>query len=218
MTYNIIATGSSGNAVLINNSVLIDCGVPFKKLESYVRQLRLVLLTHIHGDHFKASTVRTLHKQRPALRWGCCEWMVTPLLNAGVNKRVIDVFDLNGMDYFYGENTGIDSVQPVQLPHNVPNCGYKIGRDGESLFYATDCATLDGIEAKDYTYYLIESNHTLAEIEARIAAKRAAGEYAYEMEAARNHLSQEQALDWLAVNAGPNSQYVFLHQHQERKQ
>ena len=33
MRYNIIATGSKGNAVVINDVILIDCGVPFKLLE-----------------------------------------------------------------------------------------------------------------------------------------------------------------------------------------
>lgn len=32
MTYDILATGSSGNAVVINGEILIDCGVPMKKL------------------------------------------------------------------------------------------------------------------------------------------------------------------------------------------
>ena len=52
MTYNIISTGSKGNAVVINGRILIDCGVPFKALEPVKKDLRLALLTHIHSDHF----------------------------------------------------------------------------------------------------------------------------------------------------------------------
>lgn len=33
----IIATGSKGNAVLLSGGVLIDCGVPLKKLEPYLQ-------------------------------------------------------------------------------------------------------------------------------------------------------------------------------------
>ena len=43
------------------------------------------------------------------------------------------------------------------------------------------------------------------------------GEFSYEYRAAQNHLSQEQALDWLARNVGPNSRYEFLHQHKEKE-
>lgn len=138
-------------------------------------------------------------------------WMVEPLLQAGVNARLIDVLE-PGKVYDYGRALGA-SVRPEMLVHNVPNCGYHIKANKECLFFATDTGTLDGIEAKGYDLYLIEANHTRAELEARIAAKQAAGEFAYEYAAARNHLSQEQTLDWLADNAGPNSRYIFLHQH-----
>jgi hypothetical protein len=73
------------------------------------------------------------------------------------------------------------------------------------------------VEAKNYDLYMVEANHERAEIEARIAEKQAAGEFAYELAAAKNHLSREQALDWLYQNMGPDSQYVFLHQHRDRE-
>lgn len=210
MLCNIIATGSSGNAVLLNGSILIDCGVPFKKLEAVKNDLKLVLLTHIHSDHFNPRTVRALHRECPTLRWACCEWMVVPLVDAGVGKRVIDVFEVEA-DYWYG----MLHLEPFPLVHDVPNCGWRIGIDGEKALYATDAATLDGISAPNYDLYLIEANHTKAAIAERIRQKEAAGEYAYEYRAAANHLSQEQALDWLAENMGPNSKYIFLHQHKE---
>lgn len=213
MTYNIISTGSKGNAVVINDRILIDCGVPFKVLEPVKNDLRLVLLTHIHGDHFNPRTVRALHKERHALRWGCCEWMVGPLLEAGVDKRRIDVYE-QGIIFSYNFCYDGFDVSPILLTHNVPNCGYRIYDRREWLFYATDTGTLDGIEARGYDLYMIEANHTRAGIEARIEEKRAAGEFSYEWAAAQNHLSREQAEDWLYQQMGPNSRYVFLHQHQ----
>ena len=213
MTFDVIATGSTGNAVVINRSILIDVGVPFKALEAVKKDLKLVLLTHSHCDHSQPGPGRALHKERPTLRWGCCEWMVGPLLEAGVDKRVIDVFT-PGQEVVYQD---LCYLTPEALTHDVPNCGYHMTvMGGERLFYATDTATLDGIEAPGYDLYLIEANHTRVELEERAAAKQAAGEYAYEYRAASNHLSQEQALDWLYQQMGPHSQYVFLHQHSER--
>ncbi len=211
MMYNIISTGSKGNAVLIGDSILIDCGVPYKLLEPHTKRLKLVLLTHEHGDHFVASSVRRLHKERPMLRFGCCPWMVGHLLDADVDKRVIDIYE-EGHTYLY---PGDLQIRPEPLFHNVPNCGYHIRTNGKRLFYATDTGTLDGIEAKGYDLYMVEANHTKADIAARAAEKVAKGEYAYEFRAAENHLSQEQAEDWLYQNMGPRSLYVFLHGHEE---
>jgi len=62
---------------------------------------------------------------------------------------------------------------------------------------------------------MIECNHREDEIRERIAAKEAAGEYAYEVEASRNHLSWEQAMSWLAEN-GPHSAFIPMHQHVDK--
>lgn len=215
MTYDILATGSSGNAVVINGEILIDIGVPMKTLREsgYIKSLKLVLLTHEHGDHFNPATARALHKERPALRFGCCEWMVKPLLEAGVGKRSIDVYELHRGRWY----PSFCDAFPVPLVHDVQNCGYIISQYGERIFYATDTGTLDGVVAKKCDLYFLEANHTRAEIEVRIAEKKARGEFAYEVRAAQNHLSYEQAMDWLARNAGPKSQYVLLHGHVEKE-
>lgn len=220
MTFDVIATGSSGNAVTIDDGrILIDCGIPFSHLRPHLNdRLVLVLLTHEHGDHFNPATVRALHRERPALRWGCCNWMVPHLLAAGVDVHVIDVFMTQSKIYRYGDGSLIArfGVVPFTLVHNVPNCGYLLTIRGEKVFYATDTGTLSHLRARDCDLYLIEANHTRDELDARIREKEAAGEYAYEREAARNHLSKEQAFNWLAENMGPRSRYVFLHQHQPK--
>ena len=208
MTYNIIATGSSGNATILNDHILIDCGVPMKSLRSYMKKLDLVLLTHQHSDHFKPSTVYGLHRARPSLRFACCEWMVPFLTIAGITPRVIDVLDTGQWYRVCGA-----IVSPFPLVHNVQNCGWVIYEGGESALYATDTGSMDGISFPGLDLYLIEGNHSEAELEARAAAKIEAGIYSYEAAAAVNHLSRERALEWLSQNMGPRSRYVFMHQH-----
>lgn len=212
MTFNVISTGSIGNAVVINDCIMIDCGVPFKALQDVKKSLKLVLLTHCHRDHLNPSTVRALHIERPTVRWGCCEWMVEHLLNAGVDARVIDVYN-PGTAYDY--KSLCTTVIPENLFHDVPNCGYHIMSCGESMFYATDTGTLDGIEAKGYDYYLVEANHKREELEARAREKLSRGEFSYEQRAAVTHLSEEQALDWLYQQMSPKSNFMFLHQHNQ---
>ena len=45
MKYNIIATGSTGNCVIVNDVIAVDMGVSFKALKDVYKQLQLVLLT-----------------------------------------------------------------------------------------------------------------------------------------------------------------------------
>ena len=61
--------------------------------------------------------------------------------------------------------------------------------------------------------YLLEANHTRDEMEARVEEKMRTGQFAYEIEAAKNHLSFEQAADWLAGNMGPSSLWLPMHGH-----
>lgn len=69
MEYKILASCSSGNAVIIRDIMLIDCGVTFKRLQKYYKKLKIVLLTHIHSlrpfqerNNKKTSTRKTNFK------------------------------------------------------------------------------------------------------------------------------------------------------------
>lgn len=213
MEYDVIATGSSGNAVVIGGSILVDVGVPFKTLSRVYKNLKLVLLTHIHSDHFQPSTIKRLADERATLRFGCCEWLVMPLVEAGVPKHSIDVYEIDKV-YDYGAF----KISPVRLCHNVPQCGYRIFIGNEKALYATDTANLDGIEASDYDLYLIEGNYTEEDLQERINAKLETGEYCYELNVANRHLSKEQAEEFLLENMGENSRYEYLHGHREKSE
>lgn len=212
MNYNIISTGSQGNAVVLNDYILIDCGVTFKALTDVYRNLRIVLLTHEHIDHFNKTTIKRLAKERPTLRFGCCKWLVSILLECNVSERNIDVYEA-GKIYDYKAF----KVSPIKLYHNVENCGYRLSIGGEKALYATDTAHMKGITAKDYSLYLIEANYTEEDLEKRIIAKTAAGQYCYELYVADRHLSREQADEFLLSNMGENSSYVYLHGHIDKK-
>ena len=208
MEYNIISTGSHGNAVVLNDYILIDCGVSFKALKDVYKDIKIVLLTHKHNDHLKKSTIRQLAKERPTLRFGCCEWLVPDLLKCDVPRQNIDVFEIGGI-YDYR----LFKLSPIKLYHDVPNCGYRLFIGDKKALYATDTEHLDGITAKGYDLYLIEANYTVDDLQRRIREKEEKGEYSYEMNAATRHLSKEQADDFLYENMSAHSRYEYLHGH-----
>ena len=211
MSYKIISSCSTGNAIIIEDSILVDCGVTFKRLKKYYKKLKLVLLTHIHSDHFKKETIKKLANERPTLRFACCNWLLNPLLECGVNRRNIDILEI-GTKYNYK----LLKVVPIKLYHDVPQCGYRILFDDYKVIYMTDTRTVEGISAKDYDLYLIEGNYDEEEIEERIKEKQRNCEFVYEFRARNSHLSIQQASEFLLNNMGENSEYVFMHQHIER--
>lgn len=211
MNYKIISSCSTGNATIIRDIILIDCGVTFKKLEKYYKQLKIVLLTHIHSDHFKKETIKRLAQERPTLRFACCEWLLQPLLECGVLRKNIDVLQI-GTRYDYK----LFKIVPIKLYHDVPQCGYRVLFDDYKVIYMTDTRTVEGIVAKNYDLYLVEGNYEEEELEQRIKQKQEEGLYYYESRVKNTHLSKGQATDFLLNNMGENSEYVFMHEHVER--
>ncbi len=209
--YTIIGTGSSGNAVLVNRHILIDCGVPFREIKPFLADIQIVLLTHIHGDHFNRSTVAKIAAERPTVRFAGGAWMIPPLVEAGVPMRNIDPLD-SKLSYDYG----VFAVEPVALHHDVPNIGYKLTLPGGRVFYATDTNDLNGIEAKNFDLYMVEADYEDEEIHRRIKEKEVNGEYAYERDVLNNHLSKQKCDAWIYENAGAASEYIYMHQHQDK--
>ena len=210
INYNIISTGSHGNAVVLNDYILIDCGVSFKALEKVYKDIKIVLLTHEHNDHIKRTTVKKLASERPTLRFACCEWLVSILIECNVPRRNIDVLEI-GKIYDYGAF----KISPIKLYHDVQNCGYRLFFGDKKVLYVTDTEHLEGITAKGYDLYMIEANYTEDDLQQRIEAKKKSGEYSYEMNAANRHLSKEQADTFLLENMETHSRYEYLHGHKD---
>lgn len=201
--YNILASGSEGNAIIYFDSILLDCGVPFSTMKSYIKDIKLVLLTHIHGDHFKKATIQRLAKERPSLRFGCGEFLVDQL--EGIKN--VDVYE-PGKLYDYGEF----KVSPIVLYHDVKNFGYRIYKGDKKIIHATDTYTLEGISAKDYDLYAIEANYCEEKIWEVIRAKQSQGEYAHERGSVNSHLSKQQAQNFVINNASKPYEFIMLHQ------
>lgn len=212
MIYKIIGSGSDGNGLVIEETILIDCGISFKKLKDVYKKLKIVLLTHRHQDHFNKATIKKLASERPTLRFGCCEWLVKDLVECGVEKKNIDVLEI-GKIYDYRDFKAI----PIKLYHDIPNNGYKLKINGNKLIYATDTSRIDHIIAKNYDIYFLEGNYESDdELEERKKEKLLSGEFIYEDRVKETHLSKVQATEWLMNNMGENSKYIFMHEHKER--
>ena len=199
----VISSGSEGNAVIYNNAIMVDCGVTLKALQEVKRSLKIVLLTHKHGDHLKLRTLQRLQAERPTLRVACGNFLLEELPCI----KNIDVLQV-GKIYDYGAF----KVSPVKLYHDVPNFGWRIFfPNGQKIFHATDTAHLEGITAKGYDLYAIEHNYCEEYIQQAIEEARANGEYTHAYGNINTHLSIQQAKTFIEANRKESSEVLELH-------
>ena len=95
MKYKIINSGSDGNCIILNDEIMLDCGVSFKRIKDDYKKIKLVCISHEHSDHFSEKTIKKLAFERPTLRFCIGEFLLDKLLKCGVNEKNIDVIKLN---------------------------------------------------------------------------------------------------------------------------
>lgn len=200
---NVLASGSTGNCVIYHEFIMVDIGVPFSTIRPYLYDIKVVVLTHKHQDHFNLPTLKRLCYERPTVRIFCGEWMV-PLLDGIKN---VDVGEIGNV-----YNYGLFKISPVKAYHDVPNMGVRIFKGDHKLIHITDTFTLEGITAKNYDIFCIEHNYNEETVYDKIKEKEAAGEYAHQRGAINSHLSEQQARDFIYKNGAAHSQVVRLHE------
>ena len=161
-----LASGSSGNAYHVTDgeaSLLLECGLPFKKLREAlsfnVSTLDGVLVSHEHQDHCKA---------------------VSDLMRAGVDiyasKGTIDALGLSGHrarmvralgQFLVGDDW---TVLPFETQHDAAEpLGFLIARGGDKLLYATDSFYLR-YRFEGLTAIMIETNYAADILSENVAA------------------------------------------------
>lgn len=209
MNYKILASGSSGNAILLNNGILLDCGVSFKLVAPYLAEIKAIFISHEHHDHLNIQTLKKIHELRPTVRFMAGFWLKQQFILSGIKSSKIDVLKHNQI-YDYG----LFKIQPFILMHDVKNYGIKIYdiKTKEKIVYAVDTNKIDHVEAVNYQLYLIEGNYDEEKLERNIKSDIEKGIYSYGMRVKDTHLSIQAASEYILNNAGANSQYEFIHQ------
>lgn len=201
--YNVLKSGSHGNCVIYLDSIAVDMGIPYKIIEPYKKQLKLVLIGHYHSDHLKLSTIQKLAFEHPLLRFAGGQFIKDKL--PGIKN--FDVLE-SGKIYDYGQF----KISPVTLYHDCPTFGFRIFQGETKILHCTDTYTLEGISAPNYDLYSIEHNYCEESINKRIEEKQKRGEFCYEIGAKNSHLSEQQARDFIFKNRKESSQVLRLHE------
>lgn len=159
MLYDVISSGSKGNACLVISSgevILIDFGISKKRVNDALKNynfafddLKAVFLTHTHSDHASdayQTPLEKLYAPQPKIPH------VESLLSG---EHLLKAFQ--------EVKIGCFTITALPLSHDCANTmGYLVQDGKESLIYVTDTGF---VPEKDFplmnncTYYLFESNH-----------------------------------------------------------
>lgn len=145
LDYHIIGTGSSGNAVRIEN-IMFDCGVPFSHMKEDLYKVDTLLITHSHSDHIKPATLERIRKEFPG---------ITVFGNADVAYQY-DVDMVVGSKPFSLRKRR--KIIPFDGVHDVPVTGYIVQMKGLNILYMTDTSRVNPPSDLLLDYIFLESN------------------------------------------------------------
>lgn len=152
MYYEIISTGSKGNSVIIND-VMVDCGIAFKKLKEYLYDVKYLLLTHIHSDHIKPTTLKRIKKEFPHIK-------------VIGNYEIAQLYDV---DHIINAGFPMDidnyTFEAFECVHDVVTYGYAWAFNDNEIIYATDTNSLENAPERKYDYLFLESNYDVEKLE-----------------------------------------------------
>lgn len=192
--FKTIATGSSGNCFKFG-SLMIDLGLSYTKTKEHLEDVKYILLTHIHGDHFKPDNIRKIIVNHEKITFVCGEWLVDRLKNIGVPDNNILVVEFGKL-----YNLGDYKISPVLAYHDVENCGYRIKLNDYLHFHITDTFSLDGIVALNYDSASIECNHDYEKALELIDEAKENDEFSHLKNAIKNHLAVSKTIEFCKRN------------------
>lgn len=196
MDYEIIASSSSGNCVIIND-VMVDCGTTFTSIKKKLYNIRYLLLTHTHGDHIKPSTLNKIKQQFPRI------------VIIG-NHEVHQTYGVNLVSNSgFTVKTDHYNFLPFDGEHDVVTQGFTWEYQGAKIIYITDTSTLDHAPLDKYDYLFLESNHDEKKLEKAISERK--GFYSPYLSAKRHLSTQECKLFYYMNRKDKSSKLIELH-------
>lgn len=181
----VLASGSKGNAYMVGNGILLECGIPydsFLKKAGYPK-IRACILTHFHSDH--AKYIDTIHRYRIPI-YASRETLTRLNLKSYENCFAIRAdcdYEINGV-----------TVYPYDAEHCDGALYFVFEKDSERVLFSTDNAVIHE-DHSGLTEIYIEANYSEKLLDYNI--EKGLIDPA-RINAIKAHMSVEGCCDWLS--------------------
>lgn len=228
---NIISTGSIGNCFLIDDAIMIDCGLPYQPKDpnkpgtkQAFDKAQLILITHRHGDHLTPTVIKKLHKLRPR-RMENQLFINQDVLDKIRTVKDMDTFEIpedhiidgnSSFSFDIQTDSGMRTyqIETFALVHDVPNQGFVItNEEGETLIFATDTNSMEFAPRRKYDYIVVEGNYDEDKVFDDILSE----DFLTRRRALRNlrHFSVQQFEDFVRTHSHKDTIVYQLHESGE---
>lgn len=212
----ILGTGSTGNAVLIDDTIMIDCGLGVNKLLPYLQNVRHLFITHRHSDHLNISVLKNIAKKvsKSIIRFGLhvnsdCYNMIER--KAPEIAEMIESERLTSHSLLDLKIDGVEyKIETYPLYHDVENQGFVITKNGKTLIHATDTSTMKDAPNRQFDVILVEGNYD----ESKLIEYLKSDDREVRYRAARNlrHLSIQAHENFVKSHSHPDTISLMLHE------
>lgn len=195
--YKVIETGEF-NSYLVFDSILIDVGVPYKKVEEHIDDIGMILMTHRHSDHLVPSTLGRILRMRPSVDVYIGTWFI-PIFEEMEKKGTIPKGRYRVIHPGYEYQINGYSIMPMAVSHDVPNVGYFIYDEDKDLmvFHATDLGSTEGLSGMSADIVGIEFNHDETMMDELIKLDMQAIGFSHYIASRYNHLSFQKGREFV---------------------
>lgn len=219
---NVLGTGSDGNAIVIDDAIMIDVGLGVDAMSAHLRTVSAVLVTHRHGDHLRTGAINWLANKRPTFAENCLylnedsrEHVRQRAPKAWKRVESAPVLPSAGGDFTIRCRKGREyRIETFPLVHDVENQGFVITNDqGHSLIHSTDTMTMKNAPRRVYDFLLVEGNWD----EDRVSDMIDNGNRGERERALRNmrHLSVQDFDSFVRSHSHDTSRVIQLHKSME---
>ncbi len=195
---------------------MVDCCLTKAEIKEHCKDIKAVFITHRHTDHWSKTGIKELVKQG-------CDIYIHQKDKRFYNKQLTKEYTDEHITYLKGENFTFKAkgltynIRLQMLAHDVTNWCLKIiikdPFEEYKIFHATDTGNLNGIVAKDFNVYSIETNYDEKKIEILIRENLKRTGFSRYTRTLKTHLSKQQAIHFLNKNKGDKfERFVRLHQ------